>query len=517
MSQSDLVRLHIVPLNQDLFGTIVPKSIQKLTSDTSFHSAQNDPDKGFGYVTLPKAEADKLRKKFNGSVLRGAKMSIEEARSSRKRARKEEETGIETSKKKSKRTKLQQGEIAGYELPAERKVKRGWTEKERSTSSKEKKSKREKSKYSNHEEVLFKLKSERKSGTKTSGGDVEKKASKAKGKDRSGATMIHEFENTTKYPSFLRAEKSTKTTGAVTFEDGKGWVDKDGNIVEAVKQRSRNVVVTPVTKEKTTTSRKSHAVNSASHAVDSPVNFAAADMSSPKQASSDSDTSSEESETSSDDASESDSDEDVDRTITSDVAGVALDAPRDVAADNADAQQSERIQDDEMVTESIHPLEALYKRRSDGVPKPAPIDTSFSFFGQDDAEEREEEQMEREMPQTPFTKQDLRTRVVRSAAPTPDTAAIGRRFSFSRAGYHEEEDEDGDQRATDSPLESKVGGPMEVRADDQSQGPAQESDFVKRFYEQRSEQNQGWKQRRRDALKQQRQRDSRRLSRRPAI
>ena len=47
---------------------------------------------------------------------------------------------------------------------------------------------------------------------------------------------------------------------------------------------------------------------------------------------------------------------------------------------------------------------------------------------------------------TPFTQRDLEWRGLRSAAPTPDTAAIGRRFSFDwRKGSQEVDHDDGEE------------------------------------------------------------------------
>ena len=117
------------------------------------------------------------------------------------------------------------------------------------------------------------------------------------------------------------------------------------------------------------------------------------------------------------------------------------------------------------------------------------------------------------IPQTPFTKQDMRNRGMRSAAPTPDTAAIGRKFSFSLDAEQSGNDNTKPKRVTDSPLEEKADRKVDEKTT--SEGPVPQSDFVKMFYEKRAELNRGWKQRRRDAMKQQRQRENRRLSKRP--
>jgi hypothetical protein len=123
------------------------------------------------------------------------------------------------------------------------------------------------------------------------------------------------------------------------------------------------------------------------------------------------------------------------------------------------------------------------------------------------------EDMDPQYPSTPYT----RTRDIRSAAPTPDTAAIGRKFSFSFAGgghnnfSHDEdiqegyEDEDDQwQNANMEPL-----GVKEVKEGE----PEEETEFAKWFWENRGDSNRAWKKRRRDVMKVKRQRENRRVSR----
>lgn len=58
--------------------------LQKAAS-VSYHTLQTFPERSYGYVTLPVADAEKITKKLNGSILRGLKMKVSEARPERKR------------------------------------------------------------------------------------------------------------------------------------------------------------------------------------------------------------------------------------------------------------------------------------------------------------------------------------------------------------------------------------------------------------------------------------------------
>src|SRR5579871_6857249 len=76
-SENDLVRLHITPLTSESAKAIVPA---ERLHDASYHTIETFPEKSYGFVTVPRSEADKLKKKYNGTVFRGIKMSVEEAR-----------------------------------------------------------------------------------------------------------------------------------------------------------------------------------------------------------------------------------------------------------------------------------------------------------------------------------------------------------------------------------------------------------------------------------------------------
>ncbi|KAG6995801.1 hypothetical protein G7Y79_00041g077530 [Physcia stellaris] len=167
-------RLHISPLNPELLSIIVPNPVLPLVSNISYHSIQSSPERNYGYVTLPTAEADKIQKKLNGFILRGKKMRVGEARPEKGKRKLENDDAEEVEgsvtkkvRKEKKKSKGEEGVLPGVELPKDRKVKRGWTEPEAPAKSKEKKGKKDKkdkksklkpSSYTNEPELLFKTK-----------------------------------------------------------------------------------------------------------------------------------------------------------------------------------------------------------------------------------------------------------------------------------------------------------------------------------------------------------------------
>src|SRR5271170_3536799 len=86
---SKYTRLHITPLNPTLLPSILPPAVLTAARNISYHSLQTFPEKEFGFVDLPSMEARKIKKKLNGSILKGTKVKIEEARSSKQEARNE--------------------------------------------------------------------------------------------------------------------------------------------------------------------------------------------------------------------------------------------------------------------------------------------------------------------------------------------------------------------------------------------------------------------------------------------
>ena len=234
----DYTRLYISPLSRDLLRVLVPASTATLVKNVSYHSLQTFPEKSYGYLDLPSMEAEKAKKKLNGSILKGKKFRVEEARP-QKRHREDVDleveqaptTGAGSTSRSPKRTKKDHSVISGYELPPDRKVKRGWTEpKEKATRSKKATTEAQPSKYSEKEELLFRT-------TVPPNKSAMEKEDRKKRKKTKGL-VVHEFEKSTMQPSFLRQDDGVgKNKTATEYIDGKGWVDEAGDLVEEEDKR----------------------------------------------------------------------------------------------------------------------------------------------------------------------------------------------------------------------------------------------------------------------------------------
>jgi RNA recognition motif-containing protein len=135
MTAEDRTRLHITPFNPSILDRFVPDAVKPVATNISFHAVETFPERGFGYVELPSSEAQKLKNKLNGTMLKGTKIKIEEAKPEKKRKSREEaapdaDDGKVRKKAKKEKTKRKVGELVveGHELPEGRHVKRGWTE-----------------------------------------------------------------------------------------------------------------------------------------------------------------------------------------------------------------------------------------------------------------------------------------------------------------------------------------------------------------------------------------------------
>ncbi|KAH0032004.1 hypothetical protein KCU78_g2674, partial [Aureobasidium melanogenum] len=575
MAESDRVRLHITPFNATLYPNIIPASIQPNATNISYHTVQTFPERGFGFVELPRADADKLRKKLNGATLRGQKMAIQEAKPEKRRRRdKDDDANEEAEKqprkkaKKEKSSKKKDKEIAGFELPDQRQVKRGWTEEpgkhkdkkdkslKSSSDKKDKTPKREKSKYSSKPEVLFKQKLP----------EAVLMAQKAEGKDKKNKktkqpkniTVIHEFEKNKPVPSFLKSSVSSKTSATADFVPGKGWVDADGNVVEEVQikpkreDRIAKMTDTPV-------EIKIKPVAAKEPAMHKDITAGAKALGYNSSSDESSDVSSESDEDMTDDSDDEDEEaedereaekEEIAEEIKEGAEEIAAPAPTEQqnepeansaqdssdsdsnsSNDNEGEEEEEEEEEAEAAPEKattpqkspspmatspkpitplreVHPLEALFKKKapSDSTPRPAPINTSFSFGITDDIDE-DMEDADPAYPSTPFT----RTRDIRSAAPTPDTAAIGRKFSFSFANQFADNDIEENYDAEEEEYQNANYEPLGFK--EKAEGE-EETEFAKWFWENRGDSNRAWKKRRRDVMKVKRQRENRRISRR---
>lgn len=531
-------RLHISPLNAQLLPIVIPSSLLQQASNISYHTIQTFPERDYGYVDLPEMEADKLKKKLNSSVLKGSKMRVELARHEKGTTERNkglpinsEFTPSNTSRRGMAKTR-EEGVIPGYELPTERKVKRGWTEPapsdakptKRHKDKTDKKSKPKTASLTGEAECLFKTTLPQTANTDDYA--KEGKTKKRKRGDSNRDVVLHEFANTTKHASFLRDESGAECKKiASEYIEGKGWVDEDGNTVEGEpKERQSKVKTEPgedLIESKPRRSRRSSKLEVPMVEVTAPKSEGV------KGESTDDETSS--SGTSSDAESESEVERPENpppaRKATRASARKAKDKSNGLGISEAgngdvDVDRVERlsitrssatpppVQEPQPTlapaTNEVHPLEALFKRPNNAAShtprKPnLEVSTSFNFF---DPDVDEGESQGLLIPQTPFTQQDIRQRRQRSAAPTPDTAAPGKSFGDVWAGTSDVSDVDEDDEKEDA-----AAGKIE-EASTGSKEEKPESEFSKWFWEHRGETNRAWKRRRREAAKEKRQKDN---------
>ena len=464
---NNVIRLQITPFSQDLLSAILPASLRRQAENISYHTLETFPESSYGYIDLPIMEADKIKKKLNGSILKGKKIRIEEARP-RKRTHQngDDDQGIAVEPtqqpKRSKKPQEHSAMSAGHELSPDRKVKRGWTEvkKTKKRKSDRKGKEQEPSKYTEKEELLFK--------TKLPPNKV--KGSTAKNPKRPREVTVHEFENSTTQASFLRDPGTTDGKQAVRFVEEVGWVDKDGNVVEEERKTQRSKPIGPVAKY---TSSPQH--------IEPPNEFATSGGESASEAQSD--------------------DQEDDNTSSSGTSNESDVSPKSPAPNKDATSTKDTAATLDPSNPAVHPLEAIFKRptraASQGVLPSLEVQTSFSF--QLDEADTESNAAP---PDTPLNSQDSRSRGHRSAAPTPDTAhpsrfnSWGSQISFTQQ-IPEDEDEEEDEDETMTP--SKVHG-LGIE-----EKPKAETEFSKWFWEKRGDNNRAWKRRRRDTAKENRQ------------
>ncbi|PQE23380.1 Nucleotide- alpha-beta plait protein [Rutstroemia sp. NJR-2017a WRK4] len=251
-SDPEFTRLHITPLNPNLLSTIIPPSILPHARNISYHTIETFPEKAYGFVDLPAMDADKLKKKLNGSILKGTKIRIEKARPAvdLTPVAEPDEPAKPQKERKDPSKKRKRGEetIPAVEL-TDRKVKRGWTT-PAATIGKMKKEQKElkkvvKSKFTTTEECLFKTVLPPNVAANAKGTEAVKTNQKSKkGKD----AVVHEFAKSTKFATFLRTSGDSggaRGKSVKEFVDGKGWVDEDGNVVEEVKPKEKKSYEAP--------------------------------------------------------------------------------------------------------------------------------------------------------------------------------------------------------------------------------------------------------------------------------
>lgn len=512
MADPEYTRLHITPFSPALLNTFLPASILPNARNISYHNIQTFPEKGYGYVELPTMEAEKIKKKLNGSILKGTKVKIEKARP-------EKEAVIEQPKpeppKKEKR-KRKRDELPGVDI-GERQVKRGWTTPTKEISKSKDKKPVNKSKYTTGPECLFKtnLPPNVASKNKTSEVKVDKKKKKA-GKE----TVVHEFAKTTKYATFLRGSSgANKTKHVAEYVQDKGWVDEEGNLVEEVvtKKRKHKAPAPEPPKEASVSSEsedsedESVSDQEADHMKAEPTLPDANTKESTSSEASSDDSSSEaeiedvQSNQPAEDSSDSSSSDSESSESSEDESEIGV--PQSAASNRSHSSIGRALSikipesnNPTPVNTSVHPLEALYKRpKEDGASTFKEAAPSFSFFGADADEEENEVEVHHQVPLTPFTQKDFEYRGLRSAAPTPDTAHPNKRFVWPT-----EDDDDEEEPEASSPI--RKGEASEAK--DGKEGEP-ESEFQKWFWENRGNVDRSWKARRRAVAKEKRQRENR--------
>ena len=538
-------RLHITPLNSESLPVVLSGDLAQRASHITFHTIQSARESNYGYVELPSMDADKLKKKLNGSILRGAKMRVEDARPEKPRLKSGEDTATEDAdplrkvKRKSKeRANNTEGVMVGFELPEGRKVQRGWTDpivtsKGLNISKKTEQKRSNKvtpkaSKFSNGPECLFKTRLPPNAVGHTTS-PTEAKLRKRKRGLSARDVVIHEFSNTKRHASFLRDTKYVSDDkGTYKPLEGKDLVVEDSTLIDVdFKQRSQQHSL--AVRENCKESEKP--TNDVSQGIEPSLNCPIIQLNIDHPQTSDETSSSGTSSSSdNDDNTESEirtrrvSPTVVPQTMIQDSRGVSEISSIENEANNADdvaqqayymsinnrplanskrptaPQESPEQGTPEEDSARIHPLETLFKRpkatASSTMRKPAlEVSTSFSFFDQDTEETTNASLL---MPQTPFTQQDFRERRQRSAAPTPDTAAPGKTFGDVWVGGqdHIENEDENEDNLSSANRKTSEGVP--------------ESDFSKWFWENRGETNRSWKRRRREAAKEKRQRGNRR-------
>ncbi|RDW71724.1 hypothetical protein BP5796_07758 [Coleophoma crateriformis] len=242
--EGEYVRLHITPLTPALLHAIVPVSILPSARNISYHTLETFPERAYGFVELPTMEAEKIKKRLNGAILKGTKVRIEPARLV-KEVRRDEDKPERVRKVGTKKRKREDQTMPGVDI-GDRNVKRGWTtpaaEIKFDKKDKDKMKNINKSKYTTGKECLFKTVLPQNIAAKSepANKESEEKPYKRKKSKAKKEIVVHEFAKTTKYATFLRGPAGKKKTKAVAeYVEGKGWLDEDGNVVEEIIKKTR--------------------------------------------------------------------------------------------------------------------------------------------------------------------------------------------------------------------------------------------------------------------------------------
>ncbi|KAK3303103.1 uncharacterized protein B0T15DRAFT_263473 [Chaetomium strumarium] len=520
-STTAYVRLHVTPLDNELLKVILSSNLLPKARNISYHTIETFPEKRYGFLELPNEDADKLRKKLNGAVLKGVKIRIERARPSgipaplaeaamaKEKIRKQSGEGVAQLEDKKKKRKRGAEEISGVVLEDGRKVKRGWTsaddpKEKRSKKGKEKrdkeKRKQAKSKYTDHAECLVKAVLP---PNAVALNDTDHTTPTRKKKGKSREIVVHEFEKTTKFPTFLKAGPAAgRSRTPLEFVDGKGWVDEQGNVVEIVKTRppqSAKVLLsnTSATQPPENDPDDGHTTSSSD---DKPLR----------------EDEQENTELASEGGSEPESSEPEASPEPSSPSSPVKSEPLRPRSSGSVRSLSVKIPPATPNEPKVHPLEALYKRPKQPqseTPEASSGTQGFSFFADGSESAGKEGDSEvgdtfgHQVPLTPFTRQDLELRGIRSAAPTPDTAHPNHRFTPWEP-EDDTRDQIDDELADENSEEDERVASNSAVAQGEDKDARNTSDFQKWFWENRGELNRSWKRRRKLAGKEKRYREN---------
>ncbi|KAI9700881.1 MAG: hypothetical protein M1836_002251, partial [Candelina mexicana] len=503
-------------------------SILPHAANISFHHLQTFPNRNYGYIELPTMDADKVKKKLNGSILKGSKIRVDEARPKKRRTPNVEMAAYEPDKpQKRKKSKTETDVLTGVEL-TDRKVQRGWTKPPGHTkAAKGKKAKAETSAHSTKSECLFRTTLP----ANVAVSDQPSTSTKSKSKARREA-VVHEFSNNSKHATFMRGKQAEDGGQVVSqYVDRKGWIDDQGTLVEPA-VASTDDLPRSSAKPQTAKERKR----------DSPSSQSAVPVNRPdeRQADSKARTAEDNDETSSSGTSSDDLSSHSGRGSDEERDGIHSTAEPPISTSKTFNPEAIPPRPSKLTTnghhtsntdttspikvaapspkaslqpKEIHPLETIFKQPNSKslAPNSKPnlqVQTSFSFF---DPDADEQPPAMGKIPRTPFTQRDFQERGLRSAAPTPDTAAPGRNFlsGWARAEKEEEEEEEKNEKAEASPSPKNAVAKNSVENEECG---TEESSFKDWFWKHRGEANRAWKKRRRETAKKKRKLENQRHS-----
>lgn len=526
-------RLHITPFTPDLYHSLIPKGSRKSARSVSFHQIETFPESAYGYINLPEVEAQKL-KKLNGAFLKGKKIHVADARAEQWRVAdnmdSKDEAALRKLSSKRQKTKISNKDniIPGYELPKTRHVKRGWaaTATKKSTHLGKKRDSQAKADDIGKSDVIFRTPvppNRRPIVSKTD--KTDKVARKSERKPTEVKSKGHKR---------LQTRQSMANNKVVSqYADGHGWMNEDGEIVEAhvtKKQKTDSLAFSPRCDSAKQSGSKLSKIEEQSVLLDEPASLNGETFSGQISQSKVEEFRKEKASAS---MSMSPKMEDYLVSRRSSLASknpIKVQKQRQVSF--ALCQEEPAAEPDHKSNEEpklaadheIHPLESIFKhaKSADKGSKLAPIQTSFSFFEENDIDNEDIH----DPPQTPFTIQDRRYRRIRSPAPTPDTAAINRRADWPWAeGSAQPIDDEESKKTTpvgdtENNTEFEEVESFETPGSDGKESKngkskdTAESEFAKWFWENRGENNRAWRRRRREATKVERQRYNKRFLRR---